>query len=492
MKATQWNEVLLSGEANEEACAHLLQHYKKREMQEDLCFGLWTPSTGSQRETAIVTDILIPREGERGLHGNASFSGSYLARATRAAIAHGRGLVFMHSHPSPGWQDMSNADIHAEQGRIADTARATGKPLVGMTVGTDEYWSARFWKEGSPEVARRWCKKVRVLDESRLTIWRQPTVERRGRRKQRRTVDSWGERKQRDLEALRIGIVGLGSVGSVVAEGLARIGVREIVLIDDDIVEEHNLDRLLNAHAKDVGRPKTDIAERAIRKASTASSVVTINHRKKVQDREAYASARDCDILVSCVDSPVARDLLNRTAYRDGIPVVDGGVEIRKDPRAGNMNAARWRAHVAGPYSECLRCRGQYTSSDVMLELDGSLRNPNYIKADTVGGPGAENVFCFSLATGSELLNMAVRLVVADAWWPTQAAVERNFVTGRTKSHDRDCNPTCTIKHDVWKGETAAFPDYLITDETDLGLASRLVRRLREVTYQTRRRRELR
>ena len=460
-RVAHWHEVLLTAKANQNACAHLLQHYKQGQVQEDLCFGLWTPSTGRHRETAIVTDILTPRRGERSLHGNASFSGGYLSRATKSAIKKGQGLAFMHSHPGPGWQDMSGPDIHAERDRIADTARATGKPLVGMTVGTDEHWSARFWKEDSGGKTRHWCKKVRVLEKNSLVIWSAPTTEARDRRKQRRTIDSWGEQKQRDLEALRIGIIGLGSVGSVVAEGLARIGVRELVLIDDDLVEEHNLDRLLNAHAKDVGRAKTDIAEKAIRRASTANRIVVINHRKKIQHQEAYAAARDCDILISCVDSPIARDLLNRTAYRDGIPVVDGGVEIRKDPRNGNMNAARWKAHVAGPYSECLRCKGQYTSSDVMLELDGSWKNPHYIKDENLGGQGAENVFCLSLATGSELLNMTARLIVADAWWPEPAGIERNFVTGRTKQRSSACYENCTIKREQWAGNSASDVGYL-------------------------------
>ena len=254
----------------------------------------------------------------------------------------------------------------------------------------------------------------------------------------------------------------------MVAEGLARIGVRELVLIDDDLVEEHNLDRLLNAHKRDIGRAKTDVAEKAIRRASTAKSIAIINYRKKIQHQEAYAAAKDCDILISCVDSPVARDLLNRTAYRDGIPVVDGGVEIRKDPRNGNMNAARWKAHVAGPYNECLRCKGQYTSSDVMLELDGSWEDPNYIKNGGAGRQGTENVFCLSLATGSELLNMAIRLTVADPWWPAQEGIERNLVTGRNKTHNNDCLQTCTIYKERWLGDRATKIGYLQTRQKEL------------------------
>ena len=138
------------------------------------------------------------------------------------------------------------------------------------------------------------------------------------------------------------------------AEGLARIGVRELVLIDHDVVEEHNLDRLLNAGIQDIGRAKTGVAASAVRRASSAEGISVIDIRERIQHNAAYAAARDCDILVCCVDSPVARDVVNRIAFRDAIPVVDGGVEIRKSPQTGNVNAARWKAHVINPYNECL------------------------------------------------------------------------------------------------------------------------------------------
>lgn len=299
----------------------------------------------------------------------------------------------------------------------------------------------------------------------------------RDRRRQRRTVDSWGERKQRDVEALRVGVVGLGSVGSVVAEGLARVGVRELVLIDDDTVEEHNLDRLLNASGTDIGRPKTDVAEDAVKVASTANNLKVWNHRRKIQDRQAYAAAKDCDILVSCVDSPVARDLLNRTAYRHGIPVVDGGVEIRREAHSGDMNAARWKAHVASPNTQCLRCRGQYSSSDLMLELDGSWHNPRYVRDGGQDLRPNENVFCMSLATGSELLNVALRLVIAAQWWPAQMDVERNFVTGRTKANAGACHSHCTIMDERWAGDGAAKIGYLLAEvdrDAPIGLLRRI------------------
>ena len=459
---------MLTSEANEIACNHLLKHYRQGKQQEDLCFGLWTPSTGAERETAIVTSILPPTRSESHLHGNVSFEPSYLTRVTRAAIKSRKGLVFMHSHPKAGWQDMSVLDIRAERDRIADVAKATGMPLVGMTVGIDGHWNARVWRERARSRTKVWSRKVRVLEKSRLMIWERPKRESLGRRKQRRTIETWGEARQRRLEALRIGIIGLGSVGSVVAEGLARTGVREMVLIDDDIVEPHNLDRLLNASTKDIGRLKTDVAEESARRASTAAGIRIFNHRRKIQDTVAYDAARDCDILVSCVDSPLARDLLNRIALRDGIPVVDGGVEVRKDPQSGNMNAARWKAHVVNPYTGCLRCKGQYTSSDVMLELDGSWRSPGYISGSELEGLGGENVFCLSLSAASEILNMTLRMSIAEPWWPTMNGVERNLVTGRTKQRGAVCHENCSINHEKWLGDQGGKIDYLIEGKTHL------------------------
>src|SRR6202021_3850786 len=97
---------------NTELCSHLI----RADGQEDLCFALWNPSTGSLRITALIAAVLIPRNGERLVHGNVSFLPAYFERTIEEALREGCGIAFLHSHPAAGWQGMSDDDIAAEAG----------------------------------------------------------------------------------------------------------------------------------------------------------------------------------------------------------------------------------------------------------------------------------------------------------------------------------------------------------------------------------------
>jgi molybdopterin-synthase adenylyltransferase len=68
---------------------------------------------------------------------------------------------------------------------------------------------------------------------------------------------------------LRVGIVGAGSVGSIIAEALARIGVANIILIDFDSIENINLDRSLHANRLDalLMRSKVQVLARELKRA---------------------------------------------------------------------------------------------------------------------------------------------------------------------------------------------------------------------------------
>ena len=137
--------VVLPCEVADTLRGHLLQHTSKGQRQEDLCFALWTPSTGRTRTTSVLREVMLPRDGERRLYGNASFLPEYLDRVADAALAKKAGIAFLHSHLTPGWQGMSDTDVTSERRMAPSILGTTGLPLIGLTMGTDGALSARFW-----------------------------------------------------------------------------------------------------------------------------------------------------------------------------------------------------------------------------------------------------------------------------------------------------------------------------------------------------------
>ena len=462
-------EAALTADASSVSSAHLLQHFRQNKSQEDLCFALWRPSSGNNRYTALINEVLLPEDGERILHGNASFQPNYLIRALKLAREKNAGVAFMHSHPGPGWQGMSGADIEAERDVLAYPAGSTGLPLVGLTIGSDGYWSSRFWAREAHQMRRYWCDKTRVAGPNSYAIHSNDDSHPPPERRQilRRTFDTWGRESQNTISRLSIGIVGLGSVGCIVAEAIARIGVTQVTLIDPDHVEEHNLDRLLYATAKDIGKLKVELAATAMRLNSTAKGISICALPMSIHDGQAYKAALDCDLIFSCVDRPVARDVLNFIAQAHLIPVIDGGISVETDKSKDKLFSAHWRAHLVTPYHQCLRCNGQYTSSDVIMELDGSLDDPSYVR----NLPESErdrnqNVFPFSLSVAGMEVNLMIRYILAAGWWPVVRQQDYQFVTAEMRTINEECQLGCAFRERRAQGD-AEVPFYLREQSTE-------------------------
>ena len=453
-------DAVLTESAHRQACDHLLRHVRGGHRQEEVCFALWRPATGANRRSAIVFELVLPTAGERHLHGNASFEPGYLTRAVRLACARGAGVAFMHNHLGPGWQDMSGPDVTAERDRIAPPARASGLPLVGLTLATDGAWSARFWTRDRASFRRSWCAKVRVVGPRLRVTCNDALMPPPGRRAAlRRTVDTWGDARQQDLARLRVGVVGVGSVGCMVAETLARMGIENLVLVDPDRVETHNLDRLLYAGEADIGEYKVNIAVRNLKRGATAERFHVEAHARPIQDETACRAVLDCDLLFSAVDRPLPKDLLNRIAYAHCIPVISGGVHVDNKP-SGELANALWSVTVVGPQRRCLRCDGQYTTSDVVMERDGSLDDPAYVRRPGVPGPPAnQNVFPFSANLASLMVIEMVRLTVAEAWWPDLGGkLSYSLIPGRLRSAHHRCEEACSVSAGTALGDEYRYP----------------------------------
>ncbi|EME68053.1 dinucleotide-utilizing enzyme possibly involved in molybdopterin or thiamin biosynthesis, partial [Paramagnetospirillum caucaseum] len=125
---------------------------------------------------------------------------------------------------------------------------------------------------------------------------------------------AFGEALNGDLRRLRVGVVGCGGTGSAVAMLLARLGVGQIALFDEDVVERTNLNRLHGARQSDADamRPKVQAVAASIadmglgvRAMRSARRMRGFDGAKRGMEWPAYAVA--VNVLYHAVESPSNR-----------------------------------------------------------------------------------------------------------------------------------------------------------------------------------------
>ena len=369
----------------------------------------------------------------------------------------GAGVAVLHSHPASGWQGLSHDDYDTERNVILPVVRETGLPLLGMTLSEDEVWSARFWQESQPGHIRQVdCKDVRRVGPRRSSADSPPFAypPYRRRRVLKRTLDCWGLKAQTRLARTNVCVVGAGSVGSMVLESLARMGLEQITVIDHDKVALHNLDRLVYADRYCVGLGKAQVAANRVRRMATAALPAVSALPLSIRHERAYRLAADADLLISCVDNAEARDVLNHLAYSNCLPLIDGGVLV--DSPAEILRSAKWRVHLVGPDMRCLRCRGQYTSSEAADERQGLRRHGQYIDDEDPDGPTpGQNTFAFCNLVAAEEIRVFLRYVIGEDWWHDERcgaglwAFEHRFVDATTEpfEHPAGCFRSCEFSN---------------------------------------------
>ena len=427
--------------------------------QEDLCLATYRPSTGASRTSAVITAVIPPELGDRQVHGNATINADYVLRAAEIAQGDGCGLVLLHSHPGAvGWQTMSGPDRDAESSYANLVRELTGLPLVGMTLaGRDRTWSARHWNVGvGKQVDCTHATNVRIIGEQLSISWNgelcppPPHTERHVR-----TVSCWGEEYQADLTRRRVLVVGVGSVGLDVVVRLAASGLRRLTVMDFDIVEAHNLDRLIGATRRDARlvRPKIHVASREAVAAATAQNPRIWTSDSSICEPDGLRLALDHDLVFCCVDRPWPRAVLNALAYTDLIPVIDGGVAIDTFDD-GTMRNATWRSHVIRPERPCMSCNRQLDLGEVVLDRQGLLDDADYIAtADRSTQPASQNVAPLSISAAAGLLAQYVSFSVAPGGFGDPGPLQYSLSTHQLERLDHSTRPDCPVESEEAAGD---------------------------------------
>ncbi len=137
----------------------------------------------------------------------------------------------------------------------------------------------------------------------------------------RQTVSTAG---QLQLFRSRVAVIGCGGLGGYVIEELARLGVGQIVAIDPDRFEEHNLNRQLLSSPAALGEAKVAAAARRVGEINPAVQLTPVEKAFAPDNgRELLAGA---SVVVDALDSIAVRLELADTCSAMEIPLVHGAI----------------------------------------------------------------------------------------------------------------------------------------------------------------------
>jgi molybdopterin/thiamine biosynthesis adenylyltransferase len=120
------------------------------------------------------------------------------------------------------------------------------------------------------------------------------------------------------LQSAELAVVGTGGVGGAAAYFLASLGIGHLKLIDQDIVDESNLHRLIGADRQDLHLPKAEVLGRKLNLRHHWTKIETVVETLRMGNSEELLS--DVDLIVDGTDNFPARAILNRFAMRHNIP----------------------------------------------------------------------------------------------------------------------------------------------------------------------------
>lgn len=136
------------------------------------------------------------------------------------------------------------------------------------------------------------------------------------------------------LRHSKVIIFGVGGVGGYVCEALARSGVGEIHLVDNDIVSITNINRQILALLSTVGRDKVDVAEERIADINP-QCVVRKYKMFYLPENADDIDLSQMDYVVDCIDTVKAKLELARRCHRLGVPFISSmGAANKMNPAA--------------------------------------------------------------------------------------------------------------------------------------------------------------
>lgn len=315
---------------------------------------------GQRRRLSVSEIVYVPHERCERAVDRVTWRTDFLPAILEEAERKGLAVLKIHGHRTlRAFSDLDDAS----DGRLFPSLYGWlgDEHVIGsMIFMEDGELLARHW---SPEHGFRPMDRVMVVGDD-IKIWNANEHDAAIPAFGERVAQSFGKGTFNVLRKLKIGVVGVSGTGSPVIEMLARNCVGKLVLVDPDVIEQRNLNRILNATMADAdaGTPKVEAVRRAIAAMGLGTDVKT--YCQTLFDRDVVEALADCDVLFGCMDSVDGRHLLNRLAAFYAIPYFDLGVRLDADGDGG-VDQVCGSVHYIKPGGSSLLSRRVYTSEQL-------------------------------------------------------------------------------------------------------------------------------
>jgi molybdopterin/thiamine biosynthesis adenylyltransferase len=364
------------------------------------------------------------------------------------AIETRSGLAFIHSHPGAMHPpSLSNLDLQTSRVWARSIVPAIDAPMaslvwskagvVGLVFDVDD-------PENPIQIDRVVTAGQGQFSMLQPAILSTPTdLDDR----QRRALSALGNDRIRDLS---VGLVGAGGTGSPVADILGRMGVKQIVVVDPDVIDtESNLRRIVGSQPTDFSfhTGKAAVIKRHLREVSPDVDVVAV--KSDVREEGVARTLLDCDVIFATTDTHSSRALVNQLAVQYWIPTIDVGVRVGTT-KVGSISGMPVEIRTLLPDTPCLWCIKALSSDVIYAEnLPPSERERLFAEGYVQGLPEPQpSLAAVNYLAAALAVTTALRLLSGDRLPDT------DFIVDAWEQYwhpvRRDVRPDCVCSN--WRG----------------------------------------
>ncbi len=334
------------------------KHFQTDPSREQLVVTLCGIHKGKEKVRLLGRYLIIIPEKDFSYQtaGGLSLNHAVHKQILRLAAMEGLSQVDWHSHPGNERNlRFSETDNESEREIATYLNEKLSGTIYGSVLLNEKSMIARVWEIHNGIATVKPTVPPELDKNSLIQISPSEGVQDFSEDRYDRQIRAFGRDLQIRLSKIKVGLIGLGGIGSIIAEQLARLGIRNWVLVDPDILEVSNLNRIVSARLRDVEaeRLKVELAARNIRQINPEARIKTL--KLSVCSDKALKQLKECDLLIAATDNNSSRLVLNALACQYLIPLVHTGVNLEIDDKK-NFKDISGEVAITELGSWCLLC----------------------------------------------------------------------------------------------------------------------------------------